>query len=348
MASAGGALATSPSHANAYRTAGASILWTKAGAPAAARAATPGAPTSPPSTNSSNNLIFHGGVVMHHPRIYTIFYGSEWGTGFTAGPKHLTSGTIRHYENSFFANVGGSPWHGVQTQFCDGIPAGNVSCPTNTPKDYFIKNQRNLLAGTWVDPTPAPAMITATVGQAENGRTDPIAAEALKAADHFKDHSTDALFMVFTPPGHQAVAYGSVYCAYHSEVVPTDGGHGIRFSFMPFTPEQGAGCGGNSVNAKDNSFGNGYLDSYTLAGGHEFEEAVTDPDGFPTQDGWNDYQTSENGDKCAYFHAANITLAGHQYAVQPMWSNEANDGAGGCAMKRGTGAFPVPGPLPVG
>ena len=83
--------------------------------------------------------------------------------------------------------------------------------------------------------------------------------------------------------------------------------------------------------------------SYTLAGGHEFEEAVTDPDNEAmVQDGWNDYQTSENGDKCAYFHSANLKLGTHVFAVQPMWSNEANGGKGGCAMHRGTGAFPVP------
>ncbi|QGN57246.1 hypothetical protein [Nostocoides sp. HKS02] len=89
------------------------------------------------------------------------------------------------------------------------------------------------------------------------------------------------------------------------------------------------------------------MDSYSLAGGHEYAEAVTDPDAFPTQDGWNDYQTSENGDKCAYFHPANITIGHYFYAVQPMWSNEANAGSGGCAMARGTGAAPVPSTLPV-
>ena len=46
--------------------------------------------------------------------------------------------------------------------------------------------------------------------------------------------------------------------------------------------------------------------------------------------------------ECAYFHAANIKLGSYYFAVQPMWSNEANGGTGGCAMKRGTGPAPVP------
>jgi hypothetical protein len=184
-----------------------------------------------------------------------------------------------------------------------------------------------------------------TNGLAENLTDDPIAAEAVRAEQHF-GYNPDATYFVFTPPGITATAYGSVYCAYHSEVTNI-GGHGIRYAFMPFTPEQGAGCGGNSVNAHNDAFGHGYFDSYSMAGGHEYAEAVTDPDAWPTQDGWNDYQTSENGDKCAYFDTTNLHTGTYYFAVQPMWSNEANSGDGGCAMKRGTGPAPVPSPIPV-
>jgi len=50
-----------------------------------------------------------------------------------------------------------------------------------------------------------------------------------------------------------------------------------------------------------------------------------------TQDGWNDATTSENGDKCAWTGSQNIPLHAHSFAVQPMWSNEANGGQGACA-----------------
>jgi hypothetical protein len=53
------------------------------------------------------------------------------------------------------------------------------------------------------------------------------------------------------------------------------------------------------------------------------------------QDGWNDDTTSENADKCAWYHDQNIALGGHQFAVQPTWSNEAYDaGQDGCAVSR--------------
>ena len=290
-----------------------------------------------------NNLVFHGGAVMHKPKVYLVFWGTEWRKGFHVGPNNrYTQRTAMNYETKFFANVGGSKWAGVQTQFCDNISAGAASC-TGESSAKFVTNPSRVLRGVWVDGSPAPDSIT-TTGLVENITTDPVATEALKAATHFQTHDVDALFMIFTPPGHAATAYGSVYCAYHSEVTPTNGGHGVRYAFMPFTPEQGAGCGGNSVNKKDDAFGHGYFDSYTLAGGHEWAEAVTDPDAWPTQDGWNDLTTSENGDKCAYFNAKNIRLGGYHFAVQPLWSNEANGHTGGCAFTRGTGVMAVPFP----
>ena len=107
----------------------------------------------------------------------------------------------------------------------------------------------------------------------------------------------------------------------------------MRYAFIPYVPEQGAGCGANSVNKSDDAFGHGYLDGYSIVAGHEYVEAVTDPgnlNGF--QDGWNDATTSENADKCAWGGMQNITLAGQMYAVQPLWSNEANGGQGACAI----------------
>lgn len=338
LAFGGGAAAAAVPGATAPLSGPKEIFWP--------RGVTPPTPTTTPSAPSAsqyNNLIFHGGAVQHHPRVYITYWGSEWRNGFHTGPNNAYSNTTAmNYVTTFFANVGGSAWNGVQTQYCDNIAPGSTSCAGQSLAQY-IANSGKVLGGVWVDPTPVPATI-ATTGLAENLTDDPIAAEAVKAEQRF-GYDMDATYFVFTPPGHAATAYGTVYCAYHSEVTNI-GGHGIRYAFMPYTPEQGAGCGGNSVNKNNDAFGHGYLDSYSLAGGHEYAEAVTDPDTFPTQDGWNDYQTSENGDKCAYFHAANITLGSLYFAVQPMWSNEANGGTGGCAMKRGTGTFPVPSSVP--
>ena len=282
---------------------------------------------------SANNLIYHGGTVETVPAVYLVYWGTEWQAGFSATHSTFTytSATVQNYVNSFFSNVGGSPWAGVQTQYCQGIMAPAFSC-TGQAGATYITNPNGQLKGTWTDPTPVPANIVAT-GLASNLTTDPIEAEAIKASQHF-GYDQNATYVILTPPGHGATAYDSVYCAYHSET-----GHstspGVRYAFMPYVPEQGAGCGGNSVNKSDDAFGHGYLDGYSIVAGHEYAEAVTDPGnltGF--QDGWNDATTSENGDKCAWTGLQNITLAGQTFAVQPMWSNESNGGQGACAVTR--------------
>jgi serine protease len=170
-----------------------------------------------------------------------------------------------------------------------------------------------------------------TTALVSNLTTDPLEAEAIKAAQHF-GYDANATYMILTPPNHGATGYGSVYCAYHHETTHTTS-PGVRYAFIPYVPEQGTACGGNRVNAQDDTFGHGYLDGYSIVGGHEYAETITDPgnlNGY--QDGWNDATTSENGDKCAWSGLQNTTLAGQFYAVQPLWSNAANSGQGGCVM----------------
>ena len=198
---------------------------------------------------------------------------------------------FRKHAAHFFANVGGSPFAGVQTQYCQGILPG-FSC-AGDPSAQFITNPTGQLKGTWVDPSPVPADITST-GLVSNLTTDPLEAEAIKASQHF-GYDVNATINIFTEPGHTATLYGSVYCAYHSETGHTTG-HGVRYAFVPYVPEQGGGCGQNMVNATNDAFGHGYLDGYSIVAGHEYAEAVTDPGNQSgVQDGWNDATSSEIG-----------------------------------------------------
>ena len=287
-----------------------------------------------PSTQqaSPNNLIYHGGLVETTPAVYIVYWGTEWQKGFSTrqGGFTYTNRTAETYVNSFFNGVGGTPWAGVQTQYCQNIDPG-FSC-AGQPYAQHVTNPAHQLKGVWVDPSPVPAEIV-TTGLAENATNDPLEAEAITAAQHF-GYNVNATYFIMTPPGHGATAYGSVYCAYHSETGHTTG-HGVRYAFVPYVPEQGSGCGQNSVNKTDDAFGHGFFDGYSIVAGHEYAEAVTDPDNqMGTQDGWNDAQTSENGDKCAWTGLQNIAAGGRTFAVQPLWSNEANGGTGACAVSR--------------
>jgi hypothetical protein len=302
----------------------------------------------PPSPDAlTNDVIYHGGSagpgaigVQVKPAVYLVYWGTEWAQGFQTADTDGTlypSTTLQNYLNSFMAHLGGSRWADVQTQYCRNVPAGTTSCE-GIPGAEYVTNPKGQLKGVWTDPTPVPDTIIAS-GLAENLVDDPIAMEAMRASAHFK-YDPYATYIIMTPP--RPIATGQpVYCGYHTQTTSLDGlgnPYRIEYSFIPWqnTDWIAVGCGEHSVNAASNSYGNGIFDSWSIVVGHEYSEAVTDPDNFfSVQDGWNDDQTSENADKCAWIELQNITLAGHQYAVQPTWSNEDFDSGGdGCAVSR--------------
>jgi hypothetical protein len=295
-----------------------------------------------------NDLIYHGGNagpgaigVETNPAVYLVWWGPDWGAGFQTSDtdgKLYSSKTLQNYLGSFFGNVGGSPWAAVQTQYCKNALVGSTSCVGGSG---FVTNPKHQLKGVWTDPTPVPSDIV-TLGLAENLIDDPLASEAVRAVGHF-GYDPNATYIILTPP--EPVATGQpVYCGYHTQTTSIDGlGNParIQYAFIPWLntnwPGLGSGgCGMHNVNATSNSFGNGVFDGWSIVTGHEYSEAVTDPDNFTGfQDGWNDAQTSENADKCAWTDTQNIALAGHPFAIQPTWSNEAFDATGnGCAVSR--------------
>jgi hypothetical protein len=300
----------------------------------------------------ASDIIYHGGNagsgaigVEVKPAVYLVYWGTEWSTGFTSPDDNgalYSSKTLQNYVTSFMSNIGGSAWAGVQTQYCRGVPAGTTSC-AGVPGAEYITNPKHQVKGVWTDPTPVPDDIV-TLGLAENLVDDPIAMEAQRAAAHFQ-YDPDATYIILTPP--RPIATGEpVYCGYHTQTTSIDGlGNPFRlqYAFIPYQNENWPAlgdnnCGKHFVNPTSNAFGNGIFDGYSIVVGHEYAEAVTDPDNFfSDQDGWNDAQGSENGDKCAWAkpETQNITLGNHQYAVQAMWSNEAFDaGKDGCAISR--------------
>jgi hypothetical protein len=201
----------------------------------------------------------------------------------------------------------------------------------------FVNNPGGQLKGVWTDPSPVPSDII-TLGLAENLVDDPIANEARSAVAHFGWNS-QATYMILTPP--TTVGTGQpVYCGYHSQTTAgLQQAERFQYAFIPFLnlnwPVLGAGgCGMNFVNATSDSFGHGVFDGYSIVTGHEYSEAVTDPDNFfSDQDGWNDAQGSENGDKCAWIETQNVTMGPYSFAVQPTWSNAAFDaGKDGCQV----------------
>jgi serine protease len=297
---------------------------------------------------ASNDLVWHGGNagagaigVEQKPAVYLVYWGSEWAQGFQTADtdgKLYSSKTLQTYVNSFFSNVGGSSWANVQTQYCNVLLPGSTSCVGGSG---FITNPARQLKGVWTDSAPVPSDIV-TSGLAENLVDDPIAAEAVRASAHF-GYDAQATYIILTPP--RTIATGQpAYCGYHSQTSSIDGlgnPYRLQYAFIPWQNESWpgigtSGCGMHNVNATSDAFGNGIFDGWSIVTGHEYAEAVTDPDNFATwQDGWLDASGSENGDKCAWLDTQNIHLGTHDFAVQPLWSNEAFDASGnGCVVSR--------------
>ena len=253
-----------------------------------------------------SNLFSHGGAVETAPKVFIIYWGPDWTSSSYSAAKSYVQG--------FFGSVGGSSWANSTTQYCQGVPSGTTQCGS---AGAHPNNAAGQLGGTWNDTSALPGSITQAA----------IAAEATNAVSVF-GYNSSADYMVFTPSSHSQSGFGTQWCAYHSSTGTSNGN--LSFSYMPYQPDAGVSCGQNFVNAGSA----GLFDGFSIVGGHEYAETITDP--FPNS-GWLDSRGAENGDKCAWISfgqgaASNITLGGQRYAVQSLWSNAFNGGAGGCVL----------------
>ena len=257
----------------------------------------------------TSNLFSHGGAIEQTPKVYIVYWGMQWASGFSTGG--YTSAQAQSYVEAFFGAVGGSGWADSTTQYCQGVPSGTITCNAGSVHPL---NGSGQLAGTWTDNSALPSSIT------QSG----IANEASKLAAQFGGVDPQADYMVLTPTGHSQSGFGTTWCAYHSS------SGALSYSYIPYEPDAGASCGMNFVNGLSNGFGNGYFDGFSIVAGHEYAETITDP--YPNS-GWLDSRGAENADKCAWISSgqgasSNIGLGSHSFAVQSLWSN-AN---GGCVI----------------
>jgi hypothetical protein len=319
----------------------------------------PGQPNTPSASSLTNDLIYHGGNagsgaigVETVPATYLIFWGPDWQNGFTTTDLNgavYTSQQLQTYITSFLTNLGGTSWAAINDEYCNNVAAGTTSCAAVGGGTY-VTNPRKQFKGVWTDTTAVPADIVA-LGLAENLVDDPLAMEAVRAAAHF-NYDPQATYIILTPP--TTIATGQpVYCGYHTQTTSVDGmgnPYRLQYAFIPFLnaswPGLGqTGCGMNSVNVISDSFGHGVFDGYSTVVGHEYAEAITDPDNFASvQDGWNDAQGNETGDKCAWTALANVSMFNHTFfAIQPLWSNKAYDASGeGCVRSAPTNPHAMP------
>jgi serine protease len=248
-----------------------------------------------------------GGAVQTSPTVYIVFWG--WNGRDPSGQAT--------YQQNFFNGVGGSQWAASQTQYCENTTLLGLSCGSGP----FVGNPAGVLKGTWSDNTNAvPA----------NPDDAAIQAEAVRAAAHFGNTTAasngSTQYIVDTPQGNSTSGFATSWCAYHGMASSSYGG--LAYTDFPYITDAGQGCGQNFVN----SGSAGLLDGVSIVGGHEYAETITDPN---PPNGWTDFVGAETGDKCAWISlgpgaSTNVTLSSGTFAVQSLWSNSANAGAGGC------------------
>lgn len=196
---------------------------------------------------------------------------------------------VEQYLQGYFSGVGGSGdnWSTIMTQYPDNVGAPSFN--------------GSVLGGTWVDDgSPAPG----------NAAQSDIAAEAQVGAQHFGVSGPDADVFVVSPSGTSPDGFpNSGFCAWH------DWNGTTAYTNMPYVLDAGTGCGADSVQNQ--------LDGFSIVGGHEYAEAVTDPE---PASGYVDASGEEIGDLCAWQNLSTLNLSTGSYAIQPLWSNN----AGGC------------------
>ena len=256
---------------------------------------------------SANDLNYGGGiqgvgVTTGAPKVYLVFWGSQWGTQGTNSAGNATfSGDpvgMAPYVQAFMRGVGSGSetWSGVMTQYCQGVAVGAQTCPASNAFHVGYPTG-GALAGVWADESAAaPSRYQRSRARHRGGQgghalrqhhpglqpQHPVR-DHLPARDQSRQLPQLGLLRLARLHRRQTLSGGAVSSP--------DGT--LAFTNLPYLTDVGASCGQSFVNAGSA----GTLDGYSIVEGHEYAETITDQ--FPAG-GWTDTIGNENGDKCAW------------------------------------------------
>jgi serine protease len=254
------------------------------------------------TTASSRNLLTvrssaSTGVVSPNPRVYLVFWGSQWSSDPAAVAPDL---------QNLFAGLYGSQdtWGTIMSQYCEGVAKGTSNC--GTKGTHITHPASSPLAGAWFD-NSAAAPANATAAQ--------IATEASRAAAHFgnttQTPNLNAQYVVVSATGTHPDGFpNSGFCAWHDKTSSSYGT--LAYTNLPYVPDLGAGA---CTTLTDGRMLSGIESTET----HEYAETVTD---FWPSIGWNG-GNGEIGDECENLDAF-VPLSTGSFDLQGLWSNSAN------------------------
>jgi hypothetical protein len=237
------------------------------------------------------NMSYGGGPVQHSPKVYLLLWGPSWGSGGTI------TDPAGQYLNRLYSGLGASPdsWSTITSQYTDGT--GHPSFGGS------------VLAGVFQD---------ASTPLVQDQSTLAAEADAFASSQGITD-TTDAQIVIASQSGTSfSDGFGTQYCAWHSS-------SNEPYTNLPYILDAGASCGQNFINAGSA----GTYDGFSIVGGHEYAETITDP--VPVS-GWfdsNDSYGGEIGDKCAWGGSnwggsdpsGDVNLSTGSFAMQSLYSN---------------------------
>ncbi len=276
------------------------------------------------ATGTNIPVVFHGGEVMHHVTVHTVWWAPS-GFHFDGSPSAGVLG-YRPLIDQFFTDVAhdsGSTGNEFSTL---------TEYPDRSSAHYRIAYNAASDSITDTDPyppaskqCPSPAGVPTCVTDLQIDRE----LEKLIDARDPSGHGLHDLWFVFLPPDVDTCdALGdcgtTAFAGYHSL---SNLGHGPNiYAVVPdplieFAPPPGADPEGNPE-----------AESSIDTAAHETVEAMTDPEGT----GWMDPNGYEVADKCEFPEYGtplgyapdgspyNEVINGHEYLSQEMWSNARN------------------------
>lgn len=251
--------------------------------------------SKPPAVALAGNVTYHGGATQKSPQVFVLFWGSWWASGCSDQQGNGSA------DETYLYNL----YHGIgTTSDNESQVAAQYYGPAGSYPLYPVAGTTGVF-GTWnTDCTDPPASATQAQLAAEaDGYASSLAGEGYTITNNTQ-------IVVVSPSGtNPGGGFGSQYCAWHSWTSYSTSQE-LSYTNLPYLPDVGSTCGANYLDGPE--------DGWSIVGGHEYNEAVTDPFG----NGWYDSSYSgEVGDKCAWTGIFNEKLSTGTFAMQPEWDN---------------------------
>lgn len=223
-------------------------------------------------------------------QLHPVVYLVFWGSQWNKDTNNIPA-----YLTSLFKGLGttADTWSTITSQYTDSSGQGPAFSGA-------------VLGGVWMDNAKA---------EPTNPSAQAVANEGTRGANHFGVNGNgNAQIVVLSAHGTHPDGWPtSGFCAYH------DYTGSVSYTNMPYQLDAPAGsrCPNGALGGK--------LDAFSIVEGHEYAESITDPQ---AGNGWVAPNGAEIGDQCEG-NFQKVALPTGTFAMQPIWSNNAN----GCVIR---------------